>query len=87
MQSIINAVSRQIQALASPSVTKYYKLEGTIGKGNFSLVKRATDRRTGQEVAIKVISLGNIRNLDKVGFAIMVVSPIRNWYLPYLNSM
>jgi serine/threonine protein kinase len=68
MQSIISAVSRQIQALASPSVTKYYKLEGTIGKGNFSLVKRATDRQTGQEVAIKVISLDSLKNKDKVYF-------------------
>ena len=72
MQSIISAVSRQIQALASPSVTKYYKLEGTIGKGNFSLVKRATDRQTGQEVAIKVISLDNLKNKEKVDFYIYI---------------
>jgi serine/threonine protein kinase len=66
MQSIVSAVSRQIQALASPSVTKYYKLEGTIGKGNFSIVKRATDRHTGEEVAIKVISQGTFKSKDKV---------------------
>ena len=67
MQSIINAVSKQIQAFASPSVTKQYKLEGTIGKGNFSLVKRAKDRESGQEVAIKVISMDRLKNKDKVG--------------------
>jgi serine/threonine protein kinase len=66
MQSIISAVLKQIQALASPSVTKKYKLEGTIGKGNFSIVKRATDRDTGREVAIKVIGMDRLKSKDKV---------------------
>ena len=68
MQSIFISVTKQIQQLASPTVTKYYKLEGTIGKGNFSIVKRATDRQTGQEVAVKVINLDKFKNNEKVHF-------------------
>ena len=49
MQKILSSVTRQIQDLAISTVTKDYKLEGTIGKGNFSVVKRATDRKTGKK--------------------------------------
>ena len=66
MQKIVSAVSNQIQQLANPTVTKRYKLEGTIGKGNFSQVKRATDRQTGQEVAVKVLSLATLKDKEKV---------------------
>jgi serine/threonine protein kinase len=66
MQKIFSSVTRQIQDLAIPTVTKDYKLEGTIGKGNFSVVKRATDRKTGKEVAVKVISLDKFKSNDKV---------------------
>lgn len=67
MQKIVSAVSNQIQQFANPTVTKRYKLEGTIGKGNFSQVKRATDRQTGQEVAVKVLSLATLKDKEKVG--------------------
>ncbi len=66
MQTIFSTVTKQIQQLASPTVTKHYKLEGTIGKGNFSVVKRATDRGTGKEVAVKVINLDKFKNNEKV---------------------
>jgi hypothetical protein len=66
MQKIVSAVSNQIQQFANPTVTKRYKLEGTIGKGNFSQVKRATDRQTGQEVAVKVLSLATLKDKEKV---------------------
>mmetsp|Transcript_60453 Transcript_60453/g.161074 ORF Transcript_60453/g.161074 Transcript_60453/m.161074 type:complete len:89 (-) Transcript_60453:81-347(-) len=64
MQKIVSAVSSQIQQFANPTVTKRYKLEGTIGKGNFSQVKRATDRQTGQEVAVKVLSLAALKEKE-----------------------
>jgi serine/threonine protein kinase len=66
MQKIVSAVSNQIQQFANPTVTKRYKLEGTIGKGNFSQVKRATDRQTGQEVAVKILSLATLKDKEKV---------------------
>ena len=66
MQKILSSVTRQIQDLAISTVTKDYKLEGTIGKGNFSVVKRATDRKTGKEVAVKVISLDKFKTNEKV---------------------
>ncbi len=66
MQKIVSAVSNQIQQFANPTVTKRYKLEATIGKGNFSQVKRATDRQTGLEVAVKVLSLATLKDKEKV---------------------
>ena len=66
MQRIISSVAKQIQELSAPSVTKHYKLEGTIGKGNFSIVKRATDRTTGKEVAVKVINTEKFKTKEKV---------------------
>ena len=73
MQKIVSAVSNQIQQFANPTVTKRYKLEGTIGKGNFSQVKRATDRQTGQEVAVKVLSLATLKDKEKVPWIFMRV--------------
>jgi len=66
MQKIISSVTKQLQDLAAPSVTKYYKLEATLGSGNFSVVKRATDRQTGAEVAVKIINLEKLKNKQKV---------------------
>ena len=71
MQKILSSVTRQIHELAIPSVTKDYKLESTIGKGNFSVVKRATDRKTGKEVAIKIISMDKFKTNDKVSLRYM----------------
>jgi serine/threonine protein kinase len=36
-------------------VTDVYKLEEDIGHGSFAIVKRASNRQTGQKVAIKII--------------------------------
>ena len=38
------------------SITDYYKFEGDLGQGSFATVKRATNKRTGEKVAIKIIT-------------------------------
>jgi hypothetical protein len=68
MHTIFSLVAKQIQQLAAPTITTRYKLEGTIGRGKFSVVKRATDRGTGKEVAIKVINIEKFKNNEKVSF-------------------
>lgn len=37
------------------NVDKYYDLKKEIGSGNFSIVKLAVNRKTGEEVAVKII--------------------------------
>ena len=41
---------------AQRSITEYYKLEGDLGIGSFATVKRAANKKTGEKVAIKIIS-------------------------------
>ena len=55
--NILANVSKQIEDLSNPILTGRYRLEGTIGKGHYSQVKRATDRLSGTEVAIKILRL------------------------------
>ena len=37
------------------NVDKYYDLKKEIGSGNFSIVKLAVNKKTGEEVAVKII--------------------------------
>lgn len=37
-------------------ITDYYKIEGDLGQGSFATVKRGTNKKTGERVAIKIIS-------------------------------
>lgn len=49
------------------SITDYYKLECDLGQGSFATVKRATNKRTGEKVAIKIISKVQLSEEDKLG--------------------
>lgn len=40
---------------SSRNITDFYKLEGDLGSGSFAIVKRATNKKTGEKVAIKII--------------------------------
>jgi calcium/calmodulin-dependent protein kinase I len=48
-------------------ITDFYKLEGDLGSGSFATVKRATNKRTGEKVAIKIISKQQLSEEDKLG--------------------
>jgi calcium/calmodulin-dependent protein kinase I len=51
----------------SKSITDYYKIEGDLGQGSFATVKRATNKKTGERVAIKIISKSQLSEDDKLG--------------------
>lgn len=38
------------------NIKEFYKIEKTIGKGNFASVRKAKNRETGEYVAVKVLS-------------------------------
>jgi serine/threonine protein kinase len=38
------------------AISEFYKLEENLGQGSFATVRRATNKRTGEKVAIKIIS-------------------------------
>ena len=47
-------------------INQLYKLKGAIGSGTYSVVKLATDRKTGEDVAIKVITKSQLSGDDTV---------------------
>jgi hypothetical protein len=47
-----------------------YKLLRNIGQGSFSEVKSAVDTRTGEHVAIKVVSRAMIQSSDRLGISV-----------------
>ncbi|KAF9577114.1 hypothetical protein BGW38_007883, partial [Lunasporangiospora selenospora] len=47
-----------------------YKLLHSIGQGSFSEVKKAVDTRTGEHVAIKVMSRAKIQSSDRLGISV-----------------
>ena len=48
------------QAVGYCNLFDYYEVEKTIGQGQFGSVKLAKHKRSGQQVAIKVIKKGNM---------------------------
>lgn len=46
-------------------IKKYYKIEGTIGRGSFATVKKAKNRETGERFAVKVLSKRKMSDEDK----------------------
>ena len=51
-------------------INALYKLKNPLGSGTYSVVKQATDRRTGEEVAVKVITKSQLI----VSFSVKMVS-------------
>lgn len=47
-------------------INSMYKMKGTLGSGTYSVVKLAVDRRTGEDVAIKVITKSQLSGDDTV---------------------
>ena len=63
---MFSAFAEQIHELFAPTVTKDFQFEETVGAGTYSCVKRATERRTGKEVAIKIIKKARYANETQV---------------------
>ena len=70
MKANAQAVRADINAL--------YRLKNPLGSGTYSVVKQATDRRTGEEVAVKVITKSQLSGDDTVSlivsFSVKMVS-------------
>lgn len=47
-------------------INQLYRFKSALGSGTYSVVKQATDRRTGEEVAVKVISKSQLSGDDVV---------------------
>lgn len=47
-------------------INQLYKMKNALGSGTYSVVKLATDKRTGEEVAIKVITKSQLSSDDVV---------------------
>lgn len=47
-------------------INQLYKMKNPLGSGTYSVVKQATDRRTGEEVAVKVITKSQLSGDDVV---------------------
>lgn len=50
-----------------------YKMKATLGSGTYSVVKLAVDRRTGEDVAIKVITKSQLSGDDTVSLNVCFV--------------
>lgn len=48
------------------SINDYYILEDELGAGSFAVVKQATNRKTGEEVAVKIINRNEMEEDDEV---------------------
>ena len=46
------------------NITDYYKIEGELGSGSFAVVKKATNKKTGEKVAVKIISRQSLSEED-----------------------
>lgn len=49
-----------------------YKFKTALGSGTYSVVKQATDKRTGEDVAIKVITKSQLSGDDTVSLNVLL---------------
>ena len=54
-------------------INSMYKMKATLGSGTYSVVKLAVDRRTGEDVAIKVITKSQLSGDDTVSLNVCFV--------------
>lgn len=54
-------------------INSMYKMKATLGSGTYSVVKLAVDRRTGEDVAIKVITKSQLSGDDTVSLNVRFV--------------
>ena len=59
-------------------INQLYKMKNALGSGTYSVVKLATDKRTGEEVAIKVITKSQLSSDDVVSLNVSCL---------YMNSL
>ena len=59
-------------------INQLYKMKNAVGSGTYSVVKLATDKRTGEEVAIKVITKSQLSSHDVVSLNVSCL---------YMNSL
>lgn len=55
-------------------INQLYKLKSVIGSGTYSVVKLATDRKTNEDVAIKVITKSQLSSDDTVSLNVVSAS-------------
>ena len=48
------------------NIKDFYKIQCSIGKGNYATVKKAKNRSTGEPVAVKILTKKNMTDEDKV---------------------
>lgn len=51
---------------AHRNLSDHFKLEGVLGKGSFATVQKATNKKTGEKVAIKIIDKSQLTEEDRV---------------------
>jgi calcium/calmodulin-dependent protein kinase I len=48
------------------SVHDYYKIEDELGRGSFAVVRKAINKNTGEEVAIKIFEKASLEEDDEL---------------------
>ena len=54
------------------NIKETYKIEATLGKGNFATVKKAKNRATGERFAVKVLSKKKMTEEDKAAMKVEI---------------
>ena len=52
-------------------INQLYKMKAVLGSGTYSTVRLATDRKTGEEVAVKVITKSQLTGDDIVSLNVL----------------
>lgn len=67
----------------------FYDIEGTLGKGNFAVVKLARHRVTNTQVAIKIIDKTRLdrSNLEKIYREVQIMKQLRHPHIIRLYQM
>jgi calcium/calmodulin-dependent protein kinase I len=74
--------------LTKDHVDKYYELKEDLGSGNFSVVKLGVNRKTGEEVAVKVIDKKRVgQKKEMIQTEVEILQRVHSPYIIQLKEM
>jgi len=88
MDGFKHAIDKMKDFLSKENVEKYYDLKKEVGTGNFSVVRMAVNKKTGEEVAVKIIDKKRVgQKKDMLQTEVDILQTVRHPHIVELKEL